>query len=100
MIQLQSMSRAILVLMTAPLGLIERHPVPLLVFQVPYGFRRQPRVIALMGMILRNSVILVDQIEQDESRPAERMGGHCRLHGAPLPPIVLTAAAAVLAMIR
>jgi energy-converting hydrogenase Eha subunit E len=65
MIQLQSISRTFMVLLTAPLGLIGV-TLALLVFQVPYGFVANLGVIALMGMILRNSVILVDQIEQDE----------------------------------
>jgi multidrug efflux pump len=84
MIQLQSVSRTIMVLLTAPLGLIGV-TLALLIFQVPYGFVANLGVIALMGMILRNSVILVDQIEQDEEDGKSRMGGHRRLHGAPLP---------------
>jgi multidrug efflux pump len=73
MIQLQSISRTIMVLLTAPLGLIGV-TLALLVFQVPYGFVANLGVIALMGMILRNSVILVDQIEQDEADPARASG--------------------------
>jgi multidrug efflux pump len=72
MIQLQSISRTIMVLLTAPLGLIGV-TLALLVFQAPYGFVANLGVIALMGMILRNSVILVDQIEQDEP-PARAPG--------------------------
>ncbi|HNJ77068.1 MAG TPA: efflux RND transporter permease subunit, partial [Azospira sp.] len=65
MMQLQSMSRTLLVLLTAPLGLIGV-AMALLVFNVPFGFVANLGVIALSGMIMRNSVILVDQIEQDE----------------------------------
>jgi multidrug efflux pump len=98
MIQLQSVSRTIMVLLTAPLGLIGV-TLALLIFQVPYGFVANLGVIALMGMILRNSVILVDQIEQDEEdgkSPWEAIVGSTVRR---FRPIVLTAAAAVLAMI-
>jgi len=98
MIQLQSISRTIMVLLTAPLGLIGV-TLALLIFQVPYGFVANLGVIALMGMILRNSVILVDQIEQDETdgkSPWEAIVGSTVRR---FRPIVLTAAAAVLAMI-
>jgi multidrug efflux pump len=98
MIQLQSISRTIMVLLTAPLGLIGV-TLALLIFQVPYGFVANLGVIALMGMILRNSVILVDQIEQDEDdgkSPWEAIVGSTVRR---FRPIVLTAAAAVLAMI-
>ena len=56
-------------------------------------------VIALMGMIMRNSVILIDQIEQDRAARRAGLVGHRRIGRAALPPIVLTAAAAVLAMV-
>jgi multidrug efflux pump len=65
MIQLQSIGRTVLVLLTAPLGLIGV-ALALLLFNVPFGFVANLGVIALSGMIMRNSVILVDQIEQDE----------------------------------
>ena len=98
MIQLQSMGRTLLVLLTAPLGLIGV-ALMLLVFRIPFGFVANLGVIALFGMIMRNSVILVDQIEQD------RTAGHSvedAIVGATVRrfrPIVLTAAAAILAMI-
>ena len=65
MIQLQNIGRMLLVLVTAPLGLIGV-ALALLIFDVPFGFVANLGVIALSGMIMRNSVILVDQIEQDE----------------------------------
>jgi multidrug efflux pump len=98
MMQLQSMRRTLMVLLTAPLGLIGV-TLSLLIFQVPFGFVAQLGVIALMGMILRNSVILVDQIDQDQragKTPWEAIVGSTVRR---LRPIVLTAAAAVLAMI-
>ena len=65
MLQLQSIGRTILVLLTAPLGLIGV-AIALMLFNAPFGFVANLGVIALSGMIMRNSVILVDQIEQDE----------------------------------
>ena len=64
MLQLQSFSRLALVLLTAPLGLIGV-AAALLVFNVPFGFVAMLGTIALAGMIMRNSVILVDQIDTD-----------------------------------
>ena len=98
MIQLQSISRTIMVLLTAPLGLIGV-TLALLIFQVPYGFVANLGVIALMGMILRNSVILVDQIEQDEAEGKSEWEAIVGSTVRRFRPITLTAAAAVLAMI-
>ncbi len=98
MIQLQSISRTFLVLLTAPLGLIGV-TLALLVFRVPYGFVANLGVIALMGMILRNSVILVDQIEQDEQAGKSEWEAIVGSTVRRFRPIVLTAGAAILAMI-
>ena len=98
MLQLQSFRRTVMVLLTAPLGLIGV-TASLLAFQVPFGFVAQLGVIALMGMILRNSVILVDQIEQDEMAGKSTWEAIVGSTVRRLRPIVLTAAAAVLAMI-
>ena len=98
MIQLQSLSRTVIVLLTAPLGLIGV-TLALLVFQVPFGFVANLGFIALAGMIMRNSVILVDQIRQDEEEgktPWEAVIGSTVRR---FRPISLTAAAAILAMI-
>ena len=73
MLQLRSFSRVALVLLTAPLGLIGV-TLFLLVFRVPFGFVAMLGTIALAGMIMRNSVILVDQIEQDIAAGHDRMG--------------------------
>ncbi|NJD36185.1 MAG: efflux RND transporter permease subunit, partial [Betaproteobacteria bacterium] len=98
MIQLQSISRTVMVLLTAPLGLIGV-TLALLIFQVPYGFVANLGVIALMGMILRNSVILVDQIEQDEADGKSAWDAIVGSTVRRFRPITLTAAASVLAMI-
>jgi multidrug efflux pump subunit AcrB len=98
MIQLQSFSRVMMVILTAPLGLIGVVAALLLLHQ-PFGFVAMLGTIAMFGIIMRNSVILLDQIEQDIS------AGHGRFEaiiGATVRrfrPITLTAAAAVLALI-
>jgi multidrug efflux pump subunit AcrB len=97
-LQLKSFSRTFMVVLTAPLGVVGV-ALALLVFRQPFGFVALLGVIALAGMIMRNSVILVDQIEReiDAGSPpwiAIREAAVRRFR-----PIVLTAAAAVLAMI-
>ena len=98
MIQLQSVSRVIMVLMTAPLGIIGI-ALFLLVFRQPFGFMALLGTIAVLGMIMRNSVILVDQIEQDMAAGKPRHEAIVESTVRRFRPIVLTAAAAVLAMI-
>ena len=66
MLQLHSFSRSVLVFLTAPLG-IAGVAAALLLLNRPFGFVALLGVIALMGMIMRNSVILIDQIEQDRA---------------------------------
>ncbi|WP_215781959.1 efflux RND transporter permease subunit [Paludibacterium sp. B53371] len=98
MVQLQSFARMMMVFLTAPLGLIGVVPA-LLIFNAPFGFVALLGVIALGGMIMRNSVILVDQIDQDieHGTPAWQaiVGATIRRSR----PVILTAAAAILAMI-
>ncbi|MDD1622019.1 MAG: efflux RND transporter permease subunit [Methylococcaceae bacterium] len=98
MMQLQSVKRTAMVLMTAPLGMIGV-AVFLLVFDVPFGFVATLGVIALAGMIMRNSVILVDQIDQDIASGVRPWDAVIEATVRRLRPIVLTAAAAILAMI-
>ena len=98
MLQLQSLSRALLVFITGPLG-IAGVAGALLVLNRPFGFVALLGVIALMGMIQRNSVILVDQIEQDRARGVPAWDAIIDSAVRRARPIVLTAAAAVLAMI-
>jgi multidrug efflux pump subunit AcrB len=99
MVQLQSFSRLMLVLLTAPLGLIGA-ALALNVSGMPFGFVALLGLIALAGMIMRNTVILVDQIESDA-----RDGHHDRRTAIieatvrRARPVVLTALAAILAMI-
>jgi len=98
MLQLQSFSRAVLVFLTGPLG-IAGVAVSLLLLNRPFGFVALLGVIALMGMIMRNSVILIDQIEQDRARGVPAWDAIVESAVRRFRPIVLTAAAAVLAMI-
>jgi len=98
MLQLQSFSRVLLVILTAPLGLIGV-TVALLLFDKPFGFVAMLGTIALSGMIMRNSVILIDQIEQDKASGLEEWQAIVESTIRRFRPIVLTAAAAILAMI-
>lgn len=98
MLQLKSFGRTLLVYFTGPLGIIGA-ALALIITARPFGFVAQLGVIALFGMIIRNSVILVDQIEQDRTAgvdPFEAIIGSTIRRSRP---ILLTAAAAVLAMI-
>jgi multidrug efflux pump len=98
MIQLQSFSRLALVFVTAPLGLIGATGA-LLISNRPFGFVALLGLIALAGMIMRNTVILVDQIDRDI---AAGHGRHRAIIGATVRrarPVVLTALAAILGMI-
>ncbi len=98
MLQLHSFSRSVLVFLTAPLG-IAGVAAALLLLNRPFGFVALLGVIALMGMIMRNSVILIDQIEQDRARGVDAATAIVEAAVRRCRPIVLTAAAAVLAMI-
>jgi multidrug efflux pump len=98
MIQLQSLPRVLLVVATAPLGLIGV-TVFMLVFQQPFGFVAMLGTIALSGMIMRNSVILVDQIDADLMRGIARREAIVGATVRRFRPIMLTALAAILAMI-
>ena len=98
MLQLQSFSRAMLVFLTGPLG-IAGVAAALLLLNRPFGFVALLGVIALMGMIMRNSVILIDQIEQDRARGVPTWDAIVESAVRRFRPIVLTAAAAVLAMV-
>ncbi len=99
MLQLQNFSRLILVFLTAPLGIIGA-ALGLNLFNKPFGFVALLGLIALAGMIMRNTIILVDQIEADVDG-----GDHTRRQAIieatvrRARPVILTALAAILAMI-
>jgi multidrug efflux pump subunit AcrB len=98
MLQLHSFSRSLLVFLTGPLGFIGA-AATLLLFRAPFGFVAQLGVLALLGMIIRNSVILVDQIERDRAAGVPAWDAIVEAAVRRFRPIMLTAAAAVLAMI-
>ena len=98
MLQLKSFSRSAMVFLTAPLGLIGV-ALFLLLLGKPFGFVAMLGTIALSGMIMRNSVILVDQIEQDIAAGQDRFNAIIDATVRRFRPIVLTALASVLAMI-
>jgi multidrug efflux pump subunit AcrB len=97
-LQLQSTPRSLMVLATAPLG-IAGVAAALLLLDRPFGFVAMLGVIALMGMIMRNSVILIDQIERERSAGRPILEAIVEATVRRFRPITLTAAAAVLAMI-
>ena len=98
MVQLQNIAQAVMTLLTAPLGMIGV-TAGLLITNRPFGFVVMLGIMALFGIIIRNSVILIDQIRQHEQ--AGEGVREAVLHAAEsrLRPILLTAMAAVLAMI-
>ncbi|GAB2896978.1 efflux RND transporter permease subunit [Uliginosibacterium flavum] len=98
MLQLQNFARVVMVVLTAPLGMIGV-TLALLGFGQPFGFVAMLGTIALSGMIMRNSVILIDQIDQDEKAGVEPAKAIVEATVRRFRPIILTAAAAILAMI-
>ena len=98
MLQLQSFSRMWMVFLTAPLALVGVVPA-LLIFKAPFGFVALLGVIALSGMIMRNAVILVDQIDTDIASGTPPTEALVEATVRRARPVVLTAAAAVLAMV-
>src|SRR5690606_18078077 len=98
MLQLRSFQRVLIVMLTAPLGLIGV-ALFLLVLRVPFGFVAMLGTIAMSGMIMRNSVILVDQIEHDIAAGSQPWNAVVDATVRRFRPIVLTALAAILAMI-
>lgn len=98
MLQLQSFSLAAMVLLTAPFGIVGV-AIGLLAFRMPFGFVAMLGVIALMGIIMRNTIILIDQIKQDMATGTHPWVAAREAAVRRFRPIALTAAAAVLAMI-
>jgi multidrug efflux pump len=98
MIQMKSLSRTFMVVLTAPLGIIGV-AIALLVFHKPFGFVAMLGTIALGGMIMRNTVILIDQIRQDREAGLSDWDAIRESTVRRFRPIMLTSAAAILAMI-
>ncbi len=98
MVQLQSFSRLALVFVTAPLGIIGA-TMALLVCDRPFGFVALLGLIALAGMIMRNTVILVDQIDRDIAAGHGRYRAIIDATIRRARPVILTAFAAILGMV-
>ncbi|MFA6972438.1 MAG: efflux RND transporter permease subunit [Gallionella sp.] len=98
MLQLKRYKQVALALLTAPLGIIGV-TCALLAFHVPFGFVAMLGMISLSGMIMRNSVILLDQITQDLDEGMHHWDAIVESTVRRFRPIMLTAAAAILAMI-
>jgi multidrug efflux pump subunit AcrB len=98
MVQLQSFQRLFLVLATAPLALIGV-AAALLIFGAPMGFVAILGIVSLIGMVIRNSVILLDQIETEIASGQQPWNAVIVATEHRLRPILLTAAAAILGMI-
>ena len=98
MLQLQSFSKMFMVLLTAPLGLIGV-VAALLVCQAPLGFVAILGITALSGMIMRNSVILIDQVREEMELGLDPWNAVLEAAVHRTRPVVLTAAATVLAMV-
>ncbi|MFT4174569.1 MAG: efflux RND transporter permease subunit [Rhodocyclaceae bacterium] len=98
MVQLQSVSHMVMVVLSAPLGLIGVAAI-LFIGAVPFGFVANLGVIALFGMIMRNAVILLDQIQQDLREDKTQWEAIIGSAVRRFRPIMLTALTAILAMI-
>jgi len=98
MVQLQSVQKLLLVMMTAPLGLIGV-AFSLLLTNQPFGFVAMLGTFALIGMIIRNSVVLIAQIKDNEDAGMQRGDAIVAATMHRLRPILLTAAAAILGLI-
>jgi len=98
MLQLHSTQKLLLVMLTAPLAIIGV-TLSLLLFNRPFGFVAMLGVFALVGMIIRNSVVLMAQIKEceDEGMARDQAIVEATMHR--LRPILLTAAAAILGLI-
>jgi multidrug efflux pump len=98
MVQLRSVQKLAMVMLTAPLGLIGV-TLALLLSHKPFGFVAMLGVFALTGTIIRNSVVLIAQIHTNESAGMDRWHSLVDAAVHRLGPILLTAAAAVLGLI-
>ncbi len=98
MMQLQSFSRLFLVLSVVPMGLIGI-VAALLIFNKPLGFVAILGILALIGMIARNAVILIDQVEAERAEGKEVWDAVIAAAMSRFRPIMLTAVSTVLGMI-
>jgi multidrug efflux pump subunit AcrB len=98
MLQVRSFATMFMVLATAPLGLVGAVPT-LLLFHQPFGFNAILGLIGLAGIIMRNTLILVDQIRHDQAAGLSDYNAIVESTVRRARPVVLTAVAAMLAFI-
>ncbi|GAC1038796.1 efflux RND transporter permease subunit [Pseudomonas sp. No.117] len=97
-LQVRSMAAMIMVFMTSPLGLIGVVPT-LILFQQPFGINALVGLIALSGILMRNTLILIGQIHQNEQDGLPPFQAVVEATVQRARPVILTALAAVLAFI-
>lgn len=98
MFQVRSFSTMLMVFATAPLGLVGAVPT-LLLFNQPFGFNAILGLIGLSGILMRNTLILVDQIHHDKAAGLSDYDAIVESTVRRARPVVLTALAAMLAFI-
>lgn len=98
MLQVRSFSTMAMVLLTAPLGLIGVVPM-LLIFNQPFGFNAILGLIGLAGILMRNTLILTEQINENQAAGLDPYHAVVEATVQRARPVILTALAAVLAFI-
>ncbi|WP_312180978.1 efflux RND transporter permease subunit [Pantoea sp. CTOTU46764] len=97
-LQVRSMAAMVMVLLTAPLGLVGVVPM-LLLFQQPFGINALVGLIALSGILMRNTLILIGQIHQNQREGHDPFTAIVEATVQRARPVLLTALAAILAFI-
>jgi multidrug efflux pump subunit AcrB len=97
-LQVRSISAMVMVFLTSPLGLIGVVPT-LLLFQQPFGINALVGLIALSGILMRNTLILIGQIHQNEQEGLSPFNAVVEATVQRARPVILTALAAILAFI-
>ncbi|WP_447507185.1 efflux RND transporter permease subunit [Acinetobacter oleivorans] len=97
-LQVRSIAAMIMVFLTSPLGLIGVVPT-LLLFQQPFGINALVGLIALSGILMRNTLILIGQIQQNKEAGLDPLNAVVEATVQRARPVILTALAAILAFI-
>ena len=97
-LQVRSISAMVMVFLTSPLGLIGVVPT-LLLFQKPFGINALVGLIALSGIVMRNTLILIGQIRHNEEAGLDPFSSVVEATVQRARPVILTALAAILAFI-
>ncbi|MET3465056.1 efflux RND transporter permease subunit [Variovorax atrisoli] len=96
--QVRSISAMVMVFLTSPLGLIGVVPT-LLVFQQPFGINALVGLVALSGILMRNTLILIGQIHNNQQEGLDPFHAVVEATVQRARPVILTALAAILAFI-